>query len=182
HVQTATPDVPDTQQPPQVTVQNPEPTVQVQTGKPQVNVLPAEKPNVTINQTGKPDVNVGSTSAPGAAAPAAGTAAVAPAAGTFPAAKEVEKFIGKDVYGADGKKVGELNNLLINSDGRVRAGVVEFGGFLGIGNHKVAVPWNEMNTQGDRLTVNMTEDQIKSAPNWSKDQPNGEFAQYQPYR
>jgi len=180
-VQTGQPNVSVTQPPPQVTVKNPEPNVQVQTGKPEVKVLPAEKPNVTVKQTNNPDVNVGSTAAP-ASAPAAGTAAVAPAAGTFPAAKEVDKFIGKDVYGADGKKVGELNNLLINPDGQVRAGIVEFGGFLGIGEHKVAVPWNQLNVQGDRLTVNMTQDQIKSAPNWNKDHPNGEFAQYKPYR
>jgi sporulation protein YlmC with PRC-barrel domain len=183
NVQAEKPNVSVTQPPPQVIVKNPEPNVQVQTGQPDVKVLPAEKPNVTVNQTSnKPDVNVGTTAAPDTRAPAAGTAAVAPAAGTFPAAKEVDKFIGKDVYGSNGKKVGELNNLLINPDGQVRAGIVEFGGFLGMGEHKVAVPWNQLNVQGDRLTVNMTEDQIKTAPNWNKDHPNGEFAEYKPYR
>jgi sporulation protein YlmC with PRC-barrel domain len=182
NVRTSKPDVSVTQPPPQVTVKTPEPNVKVETGKPQVNVLPAEKPNVTVNQANNPDVNVGSTAAPGASAPAAGTAAVAPAAGTFPAAKEVEKFIGKDVYGADGKRVGELNNLLINPDGQARAGVIEFGGFLGFGQHKIAVPWNQLNVQGDRVSVNMTEDQLKNTPNWTKDHPAGEFAQDKPYR
>jgi sporulation protein YlmC with PRC-barrel domain len=181
-VQTGKPNVSVTQPPPQVIVKNPEPNVQVETGKPEVKVLPAEEPDVTVKQTNNPDVNVGTTTAPGTAAPAAGAAAVAPAAGTYPAATTVEKFIGKDVYGMDGKKVGELDNLLIGPDGNVRAGVVEFGGFLGIGEHRVAVPWNELNVQGDRLTVNMTNDQIKAAPNWNKDKPSGEFAQYKPYR
>ena len=77
----------------------------VQTGQPDVKVLPAEKPNVTVNQTpGKPDVNVGTTAAPDRRAPGAGAAAVAPAAGTFPVAKDIEKFIGKDVYGAKAKR------------------------------------------------------------------------------
>jgi len=182
NVQAEKPDVHVTQPPPQVIVNNPTPNVQVQTGQPDVKVLPADKPNVTVTQTpNKPDVNIGTSTAPGASAPAAGAAVVAPA-GTYPVAKDIEKFIGKDVYGEDGKKVGELNNVLVDPDGRVRAGIVEFGGFLGIGEHKVAVPWNELNMQSDRVTVNMTQDQIKTAPNWNRDKPNGEFAQLKPYR
>jgi sporulation protein YlmC with PRC-barrel domain len=181
NVQAEKPDVKVQQQPPQVIVNTPPPNVQVQTGQPEVKVLPAEKPNVTVNQPpNKPDVNVGSTASPSASS--SGNAAVAPAAGTYPVAKEVEKFIGKDVYGANGKKVGELNNVLIDPDGKVRAGIIEFGGFLGIGEHRVAVPWNQLNAQGDRLMVNMTDDQIKSAPTWTKDKPSGEFAEYKPYR
>jgi len=181
NVQAEKPNVTVTQPPPQVIVKNPAPNVQVQTAQPEVKVLPAGKPDVTVNQApGKPDVNVGSTAAPNASA--TGNAAVAPAAGTYPAAKEVEKYIGKDVYGANGKKVGELNNVLIDPDGKVRAGVIAFGGFLGIGEHRVAVPWNDLNAQGDRLTVNMTDDQIKAAPTWNKDKPTGQFAEYKPYR
>jgi sporulation protein YlmC with PRC-barrel domain len=181
NVQAEKPDVKVQQTPPQVIVNTPPPNVQVQTGQPEVKVLPAEKPNVTVNQPANtPDVNVGSTAAPNASS--AGDAAVAPAAGTYPVAQDIEKFIGKDVYGANGKKVGELNNVLIDADGKVRAGIIEFGGFLGIGEHRVAVPWNELNPQGDRLTVNMTDDQIKSAPAWNKDKPTGQFAEYKPYR
>ena len=169
NVQAEKPDVKVTQPPPQVIVNTPPPNVQVQTGQPEVKVLPAEKPNVTVNQTpNNPDVNVGSTAAPNASS--AGNAAVAPAAGTYPVAKDVEKLIGKDVYGANGKKVGELNNVLIDPDGKVRAGIIEFGGFLGIGEHRVAVPWNQLNTQGDRVTVNMTEDQIKIRPDLEQGQ------------
>jgi len=183
NVQAEKPDVKVQQQPPQVIVNTPPPNVQVQTAQPEVKVLPAEKPNVTVNQApDKPDVNVGTTAAPGTPASGAGSAAVAPAAGTYPAAKEVEKYIGKDVYGTQGNKVGELNNVLIDPDGKVRAGVIEFGGFLGIGEHRVAVPWNDINAQGDRLTVSMTQDQIKSAPAWNKDKPSGQFAEYKPYR
>ena len=181
-VQAEKPDVHVTQPPPQVTVNNPTPNVQVQTGQPEVKVLPADKPNVTVTQApDRSDAHVGTSTAPGASAPAAGAAAVAPAA-TYPVAKDVEKFIGKDVYGVDGRKVGELNNVLVDPDGRVHAGIVEFGGFLGIGEHKVAVPWNELTPQGDRVTVNMTQEQIKTAPNWNKDKPNGQFAQLKPYR
>jgi len=183
NVQAEKPDVKVTQPPPQVIVNNPTPNVQVQTAQPEVKVLPAEKPNVTVNQTpNKPDVNVGTTAAPGTTAPSAGAAAVAPAAGTYPVAKDIDKFIGKNVYGTNGKEVGELSNVLIDPNGRVRAGIIEFGGFLGIGEHKVAVPWNDLNVQGDRLTTNLNQDQVKAMPQWQKDKPSGEFAEYKPYR
>jgi sporulation protein YlmC with PRC-barrel domain len=183
NVQAEKPSVKVTQPPPEVVVKNPAPNVQVQTAQPEVKVLPAEKPNVTVNQApNNPDVNVGTTAAPGKTAPGASSAAVAPATGTYPVAKDIEKYIGKNVYGTDGKEVGELNNVLIDPDGRVRAGVVEFGGFLGIGEHKVAVPWNDLNVQDNRLVVNLTKDQVKTMPQWQKDKPSGEFAEYKPYR
>src|SRR3954466_12640462 len=103
NVQAEKPDVKVQQAPPQVIVNTPPPNVQVQTGQPDVKVLPAEKPNVTVNQTpNKPDVAVGSTTAPNASS--TGNAAVAPVAGTYPVAKDVDKLMGKDVYGANGKK------------------------------------------------------------------------------
>lgn len=178
-VQTQKPDVSIQQPPPKVTVTNPKPDVSVQTGQPDVKVLPPEKP--TVNIVTPPGGGVGTT-APADHAPAAGAAAVAPAAGTFPVAKDMEKFIGKDVYGANGKDVGNLENLLIDPNGQVRAAIVEFGGFLGIGQHKVAVPWDKLSVQGDRVTINMTEEQVKAMPRWNKDRPAGEFAEYKPYR
>jgi len=182
-VQTQKPDVNVVQPPPEVVVKNPVPNVEVQTGQPAVKVLPVEKPNVTVVTTpNKPDANVGTSAAPVATGPAPAAVAVAPAAGTFPVAKDMDRFIGKAVYGAKGNSVGELNNLLIAPDGRVRAAIIEFGGFLGIGEHKIAIPWDQLNVQGDRLTVNMTEDQVKAMPRWNKDRPSGEFAEYKPYR
>jgi len=63
----------------------------------------------------------------------------------------------------------------------VHAAVIEFGGFLGMGEHKVAVPWDKLNVTKDRVTANMNEDQIKAAPRWDKNRP-GQFAEYQPYK
>src|SRR3954462_13990986 len=117
-VQTQQPDVKVEQPPPQVNVQTPEPKGDVQTGQPTVQVLPAEKPNVNVATP--PGGGVGTTTSTDRA-PAAGTAAVAPAGGTFPMVADTEKLIGKNVYGADCNKVGDLENLLIGPDSRVRA-------------------------------------------------------------
>ena len=189
----AKPDVTVQQAQPKVDVTNSTPNVAVDTGKPNVNVLPAEKPDVAVKtpagntgananaatsdekqQNGNAAVGSGSTTAPGA-----GSAVVAPTTGVYPMANDAKSLIGKDVYGADGNKVGEINNLLVGPDDRVHAAIVEFGGFLGIGESKVAVPWDQLNLTNDRVTVKMTENQIKTAPRWDKNRP-GQFAEYQP--
>jgi sporulation protein YlmC with PRC-barrel domain len=171
------PDVAVQQAPPKVDVTTPTPNVAVDTGKPDVKVLPAEKPDVAVKA---PAGNANATAGSGSTTPpAAGTASVAPTAGVFPMANDVRNVIGKDVYGSNGNQVGEINNLLVGADGRVHAAVVEFGGFLGIGENKVAVPWDQLNITQDRITTNMTEDQVKAAPHWDKNRP-GQFAEYQP--
>src|SRR4051794_2783196 len=178
-VQTQQPDVKVEQPPPQVNVQNPEPKVDVQTGQPNVQVLPSGQPNVNVATS--PGGGTGTATSIDRA-PAAGAVAVAPAAGTFPMVADSEKLIGKNIYGADGNKVGGLENLLIGTDDRVRAAIVEFGGFLGIGTNKVAVPWDQLQITGDRVVTNLTKDQVRAMPRWEKDRPSGEFAEYKPYR
>jgi sporulation protein YlmC with PRC-barrel domain len=181
-VQTEKPDVNVVQPPPQVIIQQPKPDVAVQTGQPAVKVLPTEKPDVTVVETPKtPGASVG-TATPTMPAPAPGAGAVAPAVGVFPMVAEVERFIGKDIYGATGDDVGEIENMLIGPDGRVRAAVIEFGGFLGIGTNKVAVPWDQLQVTEDRIVTTMTKEQVRAMPRWEKDRPAGEFAEYKPYR
>jgi len=83
---------------------------------------------------------------------------------------EARGLIDKPVYGSDGKKIGEINNVLIGKDGRARAAVIDFGGFLGVGEKKVAVDWKQLNISGDRIVVGMTKDQAKAAPEFKRDQ------------
>jgi len=187
------PDVAVQQAPPKVEVTTPKPNVAVETGQPAVKVLPSGKPDVAVQApagngnaatatsgTAANQSNNNATAGSGTTTPpAAGNAAVAPTAGVFPMANDAKNLIGKNVYGANGNQVGEINNLLVGQDGRVHAAVIEFGGFLGIGEHKVAVPWDQLNITKDRVVTNMTQDQVKAAPQWDKNKP-GQFAEYQP--
>ena len=86
-------------------------------------------------------------------------------------------MIGKPVYGSDGKKIGEVNNVLIELDGRVRAAVIDFGGFLGIGEKKVAVDWDKLKMNGDRIVVGMTKEQAKAAPEFKRAQVAEQYGQ-----
>lgn len=46
----------------------------------------------------------------------------------------------KEVYTPEGRTIGEIDDLLIDQNGRVAAVLIEVGGFLGIGAKRIAVP------------------------------------------
>ena len=55
-----------------------------------------------------------------------------------------ENVVGSGVYNMQNERIGDVNNLLIDQSGTVRAVVVGVGGFLGIGERNVAIPFNEV--------------------------------------
>ena len=54
------------------------------------------------------------------------------------------EIVGKRVRNAAGDNLGEINNVIINEKGDVVAVVIGVGGFLGIGEKNVGVPFNEL--------------------------------------
>ena len=54
------------------------------------------------------------------------------------------KIKGVDVYGPDNQKVGDIDELLVDRDGKIEAVVIGVGGFLGIGQKDVAIPYAEL--------------------------------------
>jgi hypothetical protein len=59
------------------------------------------------------------------------------------------RLIGLDVYGADNQKIGDINDVLVDRQGSAQAVVVGVGGFLGIGEKNVALPFNAFEWQMD---------------------------------
>jgi len=101
------------------------------------------------------------------------------AAGDFSAAK----MSGVNVYNEANDKIGEISDVIINSQGMVKGAVVEVGGFLGMGTHYVLIPMANLkfaNKAGkttvgqtsdskrewypDRAVFNVTKDQLKALP------------------
>jgi sporulation protein YlmC with PRC-barrel domain len=50
------------------------------------------------------------------------------------------KLIGADVYNESSDKIGKLEDLILSPDGKLSVAIVEVGGFLGVGQHRVAIP------------------------------------------
>ena len=83
-----------------------------------------------------------------------------------------EDVEGTDVYGVDGKKIGEIDHLMIDKiSGRVTYAVISFGGLLGLGHSHYPVPWAALKYEpklGGYIT-GITEEKLKDAPAFSDD-------------
>ena len=51
-----------------------------------------------------------------------------------------KQILGKDVYNDTGDKIGEINDLIVAPNKSVSYAIIGVGGFLGVGDHEVAVP------------------------------------------
>jgi hypothetical protein len=54
------------------------------------------------------------------------------------------KIIGLNVYNEKSEKIGGINNLMMSKDGKIDTVVIGVGGFLGIGEHDVAVKFTDL--------------------------------------
>lgn len=78
-----------------------------------------------------------------------------------------DALLGKNVYGRDNEKLGEVDDVILDANGQAKQLVLSSGGFLGIGDKKVAVDYNaaQWDQSQNRLTLStMTRDEIKSMP------------------
>ena len=73
---------------------------------------------------------------------------VQPATSTASMHKEGEwrasKLVGVNVYNNSNEKIGDINDLILDSSGRVANVVIGVGGFLGMGEHNVAVTFDQL--------------------------------------
>jgi PRC-barrel domain protein len=80
-----------------------------------------------------------------------------------------DKVEGTNVYGADDKKVGSIERVMINKrSGKVAYAVMSFGGFLGMGDDHYPIPWPSL-TYDTRLggyRTAITADQLEGAPRY----------------
>lgn len=74
------------------------------------------------------------------------------------------ELIGSTVYDVQNQDVGSVKDVLLDRSGRVKSVVLDVGAFLGVGGKYVTVSLNDLKTDNNRLTLNQTKDQLKSAP------------------
>jgi len=82
-----------------------------------------------------------------------------------------DALIGATVKNKAGETVGEIKDIHLNKDGSVKAAVVGVGGFLGMGERNVLMPWNqiEIARENDADLVIRTEaskDSLKAMPEY----------------
>jgi sporulation protein YlmC with PRC-barrel domain len=74
----------------------------------------------------------------------AGMARAAASESSFQGDWRASKVAGLNVYNDANESVGSINDLLMDKSGNVKAAVISVGGFLGMGAHLVAVPYDKI--------------------------------------
>jgi PRC-barrel domain len=105
-----------------------------------------------------------------------GTPSAPEAAATVLDDQDVMAVLGVRVRSNAGEDMGRVINVIVDRTGQVRAAVIDFGGFLGVGNRKVVVDWNALHfstaaNKDDRITLDLTRDQVKAAPEYKEGRP-----------
>jgi hypothetical protein len=89
---------------------------------------------------------------------------------------DVQSVLGKEVRSAADENMGRIVDIIVDRTGHVRAAVVDFGGFLGVGSRRIAIAWNALRfpAGGDkveRVTLEWTRDQVRAAPDYRDNKP-----------
>src|SRR6266446_161704 len=112
------------------------------------------------------------TAAPHASAPVATPPAAAPAAKQATRhmrddQMRASKLIGSAVYDPTDQKIGTIDELVLNPDGKVADVVIGVGGLLGAGEKHVAVPMADLKRgKNDRFVLSTTKDALKQMVNF----------------
>ncbi|WP_322057334.1 PRC-barrel domain-containing protein [Paraburkholderia sp. J63] len=95
------------------------------------------------------------------------------AAGPGPYVMAASTLDGDRVYSSDNEEVGKIKEIMLEVEsGRVVYAVMSSGGFLGIGDKLLALPWAALTLDTSRkcFVLNVTAERVKDAPGFDKDQ------------
>ncbi|HJZ21853.1 MAG TPA: PRC-barrel domain-containing protein [Bradyrhizobium sp.] len=113
----------------------------------------------------------------GQAAPnAAAKEPAPPPSVTVIGARDAHGVLGREVRSPANEDMGRIVDVIVDRDGVVRAAVIDFGGFLGVGSRKIVVDWNALHfglvaNKSDSITLDLTKDQVTAAPEYKEDTP-----------
>jgi hypothetical protein len=81
-------------------------------------------------------------------------------------------ILGTSVRSATNEDMGRVVDVIVDRSGIIRAAVIDFGGFLGVGSRKIAVDWNAVRFGGDSgVSIDLTRDQVRTAPQYQEGKP-----------
>ncbi|MBZ6412889.1 MAG: PRC-barrel domain-containing protein, partial [Methylobacterium sp.] len=120
--------------------------------------------------------------APAAQAPAAPTAPAAQAPAIPPGTpatvldtQDYDSVIGKPVRSAAAEDMGRIIDIIVDRDGKPRAAIIDFGGFLGVGSRKIAVDWRALHFSADnkpgRAVLQLNRNQVRVSPEYKPGDP-----------
>lgn len=85
--------------------------------------------------------------------------------------QKASDLIGKDVQNAQNEDLGNIRDIVVDANsGRVLYAVLEFGGFLGMGDKLFAIPMRSLTltSDADHFVLNVDKDRLKNAQGFDK--------------
>lgn len=99
-----------------------------------------------------------------------------PASVTVIGKTDAQGILGRDVRSTAGDNMGRIVDVIVDRSGTVRAAVIDFGGFLGVGSRKIVVDWSalhfgQVTNKKESITLELTLEQVKPAPEYKEGTP-----------
>ncbi len=89
----------------------------------------------------------------------------------FSTTKDVETILGREIYSIAGEDMGRIVDILVDHKGNVRAALIDFGGFLGVGSARSRSIGTLSNSPQDRALLSLVRDQVRVAPEYRDGEP-----------
>ena len=125
------------------------------------------------DDTATPQAN---QAAPPAKEPAPAKTPAPPPSVTVIGARDAHGILGRYVRSTADEDMGRIVDVIVDREGTVRAAVIDFGGFLGVGSRKIVVDWSALHfgsvaNKSDSITLELTKEQVNAAPEYKEDTP-----------
>lgn len=81
----------------------------------------------------------------------------------------VDWITGTNVTSPQGENIGSINDLIVDGDtGEMKAAIIGVGGFLGIGEKQIALPWADLviNSDAQQISSDLTREEADAAPEY----------------
>jgi len=84
------------------------------------------------------------------------------------------EFVNRDIHNRTGEKLGTVKDVLVGTEGRMTAVIINVGRELGLGDKDVAIPFTalqlEQGDTGRRIVVDATKESLQTAPTFERRQ------------
>jgi hypothetical protein len=109
------------------------------------------------------------------AAPSTDQSTIPPAV-TVLGSREVRGILGGEVRSTTNEAMGRIADVVVDGEGKPRAAIIDFGGFLGVGSRKIAVDWNALRFVPEAskrygIALELSREQVKAAPEYKPGEP-----------
>jgi hypothetical protein len=89
---------------------------------------------------------------------------------------EVQGIMGGEVRSMGNESMGRIVDVIVDGEGKPRAAIIDFGGFLGVGSRKIAVSWKALHfvpqaSKKYSIALELSREQVKAAPEYKEGEP-----------